>query len=111
MPDRAIFHRLTAAATAEAKVAIHKVPTNRRLVTTLVEIILLADAALDLSLSLWEGEDRRLPETGSYQGNNVKIVSTARKEWGPGSEITVRYKNTHASESRTALISISAEET
>lgn len=111
MPDKSIFKTLTVAALGDDKVSIYKVPDNCKLTTTRVEIIFLADANLNLSLSLKEGENQKYPESGAFQGNNTTIVSVARKEWGPGSSVVVQYKNTHATESRTALINISAEET
>jgi len=111
LPDVSIFKTLTVAALGDDKVSIYKVPTNCKLTITRLEIAFLADAALNLTLSLKEGENQKYPENGAFQGNSTTIVSVARKEWGPGSSVDVRYKNTHATESRTALINISAEET
>jgi len=111
LPDVSIFKTLTIAAGADDKVSIYKVPTNCKLTTTRVDIIFLADAALNLSLSLKEGENQKYPESGSFQGNNTTFVLTAKKDWGSGSNVDVKYKNTHATESRTAFINISAEET
>jgi len=111
LPDKSIFKTLTVAAGADDKVPIYKVPTNCKLTTTRVEIIFMADAALNLSLSLKEGELQKLPEHESFQGNSMRLVSTARVTWGPGSSVDVKYENTHATEARTAFINISAEET
>jgi len=111
LPDKSIFKTLTVAAGAGDKVSLYKVPPNCKLTVTRVEVVFLADANLDLTLSLKNGELQQYPEDGAFQGNSTTIVSVARKEWGSGSDINIHYKNSHATESRTAFINLSAEET
>ena len=103
-------YHLSAAAGEDTEAVIGTVQSGVHFETRRMEINMGADTAFDLYLQLRAGKIPFLPEEGWLRGSSVKHVSQNKRKIGPNTPIIVRYKNTHATEARTAEILIEGEE-
>ena len=101
---------VSAAALDDTEAIIGTVQSGVHFTTKRVEININTDAAYDLFIQIRAGKIPFVPETGWLRGNKTKHVSQIRRKIGPNTPIMVRYKNTHATEARTAEILIDGEE-
>ena len=101
---------VSAAALDDTEAIIGTVPSGVHFTTKRVEINMGADTAFDLFIQIRAGKIPFVPETGWLRGSSVKHVSQTKRKIGPNTPIIARYKNTHATEARTAEILIDGEE-
>ena len=108
--SRTYTKHISAAALADTEAVIGTVQSGVHFTTKRIEININTDAAYDLFLQIRAGKIPFVPETGWLRGSSVKHVSQTKRKIGPNTPIIARYKNTHATEARTAEILIDGEE-
>ena len=101
---------VSAAALDDTEAVIGTVQSGVHFTTKRVEINMGVDADFSLFIQIRAGKIPFVPETGWLRGNNTKHVSQTKRKIGPNTLLIARYKNTHATEARTAEILIDGEE-